>query len=388
MSLSKITEKKQEFSIEKIASAIHAEYLISSLKNKYIDPLILYRRKISKNKEKKQREDSEPDPDSFSRNKILVHQYLKPKNNENKLNLNIKNNILPIISPKNLNNNKTDKYLMTSGMFKQKEFYKQNYQKLKLGNVMNYKTNNESVYKNLYPKIESIRRFSEKYNLNLNLKFYSEEKPIIKFIRRKSVAHKDIMNYLFNKYIIQPKNNNKSNNNNEEFENSKNNENDSRLNINNKLKFKGLENKKKRFMTIDEILENNNIYKLLSNEENKDSKKAFITRIKIKKAKKEETEENIQSKSIKLKNRKRLFPYYFEKNKNIIKHDQKIFVDCLYSEINSNLDKNKIIYDPIGNAKTNFAITKEPSYKTIKKFETTIDNIIKMSQDLTISINK
>ena len=34
MSLKKITENKRDFSIEKIASAIHAENLISSLKNK------------------------------------------------------------------------------------------------------------------------------------------------------------------------------------------------------------------------------------------------------------------------------------------------------------------------------------------------------------------
>ena len=42
MLLNKNQEKNREFSIEKIATAIHAENLISSLKNKYIDPLILY----------------------------------------------------------------------------------------------------------------------------------------------------------------------------------------------------------------------------------------------------------------------------------------------------------------------------------------------------------
>ena len=89
-----------------------------------------------------------------------------------------------------------------------------------------------------------------------------------------------------------------------------------------------------------------------------------------------------------LKQRKKVFSNLIDKNKNIINHDQKIFVDCLYSDIISNIDKNKIIYNPIGNLKTNFAITKEPSYKKIKKFESVIDNIIKVQKDLTINVNK
>ena len=63
-------------------------------------------------------------------------------------------------------------------------------------------------------------------------------------------------------------------------------------------------------------------------------------------------------------------------------------MDCLYSEIISNLDKNKIIYNPICKVKTNYAITKEPSYKKIKKFETMIDNIIKTPQNLSITASQ
>ena len=102
----------------------------------------------------------------------------------------------------------------------------------------------------------------------------------------------------------------------------------------------------------------------------------------------DESKDNSKTENKMLKNKKRIFSHLIDKNKNIINHDQKIFVDCLYSDIISNIDKNKIIYNPIGNVKTNFAITKESSYKKIKKFESEIDNIIKFQKDSTITINK
>ena len=123
-------------------------------------------------------------------------------------------------------------------------------------------------------------------------------------------------------------------------------------------------------------------------DESKDNKNAFITRVKIKKIKNDESKESIKATNIDLKPRKRVLNYLSDKNKNIIKHDQNIFVDCLYSEVISNIDKNKIIYNPMGNMKTNFAITKEHSYKKIKQFETIIDNIIKIPKDVTTNENK
>ena len=382
MSLKKITENKRDFSIEKIASAIHAENLISSLKNKYIDPLILYRRKKSK---KKQRNLSEPsnNDDSFSLNKILVYSLLKPKNDEDKLDFNITKTILPIITPVNNEEKKSDKLLVTSGMFKQKEFLKNDFQKIKLGNVMNFKNKGDSIYQSLYPKIENLKKINDKYNLNLDLKFYQEEKPKIKNNKIKSVAQKNLMNYLFKKFIM----NSDQNNNIESEESSKNNENIINPTANDLFKLKESEIKKKKSFTIDEIIQKKNINKNLLKDEDKYSKNAFITRIPLKKNINEEPKENLKTTNI-LKPRKRVFSYSFDQNNNIIKHDQKVFVDCLYSEIISNLDKNKIIYNPIGKVKTNYAITKEPSYKKIKKFETMIDNIIKTPQNLSITASQ
>jgi len=381
MSLKKITENKKDFSIEKIASAIHAEYLISSLKNKYIDPLILYRRKKAKRKQRNLSESS--NEDSFSLNKMLVHKLMKPKNDEDKLDLNITKTVLPIITPSNKEEIKSNNLLITSGMFKQKEFLKNNFQKIKLGNVMNFK-NHDSIYQNLYPKIENPKKMNDKYNLNLDLKFYQEEKPKIKNSKRKSVAQKNLMNYLFKKFIM----NSEKNNNIESRESSKNNENIINPTANNLFKLNESAIKKKKCFTIDEIIQKRNINNILLKGEDNNSKNAFITRIPIKKNRNDEPNENIKKNDIILKPRKRVFSYLFDENNNIIKHDQKVFVDCLYSEIISNLDKNKIIYNPIGKVKTNYAITKEPSYKKIKKFETMIDNIIKTPKDLSITANQ
>ena len=382
MSLKKITENKRDFSIEKIASAIHAENLISSLKNKYIDPLILYRRKKAKRKQRNLSEPSNND-DSFSLNKILVYSLLKPKNDEDKLDFNITKTILPIITPVNNEEKKSDKLLVTSGMFKQKEFLKNDFQKIKLGNVMNFKNKGDSIYQSLYPKIENLKKINDKYNLNLDLKFYQEEKPKIKNNKIKSVAQKNLMNYLFKKFIM----NSDQNNNIESEESSKNNENIINPMANDLFKLKESEIKKKKSFTIDEIIQKKNINKNLLKDEDKYSKNAFITRIPLKKNIIEEPKENLKTTNI-LKPRKRVFSYSFDQNNNIIKHDQKVFVDCLYSEIISNLDKNKIIYNPIGKVKTNYAITKEPSYKKIKKFETMIDNIIKTPQNLSITASQ
>jgi len=383
MSLKKITENKRELSVETIASAIHADYLISSLKNKYIDPLFLYRRQLTKDKKKNRNEPS--NSDSFSLNKLLVHKYLITKQDEKKLEHNLNKNILPIISPLKYDNIKSNELMATSGMFKQKEYYKQNYQKLKLGNVMNFKNIDDSFYQYLYPKIENIKKINDKYNLNLDLKFMEEDKPKPKNNKRKSIAQKDLVNYLFNKYVF--RRDKDSNKNNLENNNIFNREND-KQNIENKFRLKESEIKKKNSFSIDEILEKNSINKISFKKESKDNEKSFITRLEIKKNNYDESKDNSKTENKMLKNKKRIFSHLIDKHKNIINHDQKIFVDCLYSDIISNIDKNKIIYNPIGNVKTNFAITKESSYKKIKKFESEIDNIIKFQKDSTITINK
>ena len=375
MSLKKKKEKKEEFSLEKVATAIHAEHLINSLKNKYNDPLILYRRKFANYKIKHHKTIS--DNDIFSLTNFLVSQYLKTKNDGDKINIDIKNDVLPIITPINLIDNKSKKFMVTSGMFKNKAYYKDNFQKLKLGNAMNYKNNEDSVYQYLYPKIENIQTINDKYNLDLNLSHLNEEKQN-KNNKPKSISKKkDMMNYLLKKYIFQT------------YENNKNNDdkaiNNFTLNINENV-ITPIINKRFKQKEFDNGIINNHVKK----DDFSDNGKTFITKMNNKSKNIDESKEISIKTNLNLikKPRKRIFNFLSNKNKDIIKYDQKIVVDCLYSKVNANIDEKKIIYNPLENTKTNHSITKDPSYKKIKKFEKIIDNIIKIPNNLTITADK
>ena len=362
MLLNNNKEKDREFSLEKIATAIHAENLISSLKNKYIDPLILYKRKGPKNKIKHQRTFS--NGDAFSLGKLLISKFYKSKAEEDKINQN-EEKLLPILNPKSIKVTKEFKpinFMITSGMFRNKNYYKNSFQKLKLGNIMNYKTNDDSVYKNLYPRVENIDKLNDKYNLDLNLKFLNEEKKKNINYTPKILNKKELMKYLINKYIFSPADINTN-----------------KTDITNNFQAINLKPRKTNFdkkksMTIDELIGNNN----------KNNKDTFITKIRTN----TELKENNKKTNTKKQPTKQIFSYLFNKNKDIITHDKNIYVDCLYSKVISNINEKNIIYNPCGKLKTNYAIIKEPSYQKIKKFEIKINKVIKNPKDLTIAINK
>ena len=375
MLLNKNQEKNREFSIEKIATAIHAENLISSLKNKYIDPLILYKRQVPQNKIKHQRTFS--NEDALSLGKLLISNFYKSKADEDKIILN-EEKLLPIITPKS-NKVKEEsipiKFMVTSGMFKNKNYYKNAFQKLKLRNIMNCKTNDDSINKNLYPKMENINKLNDKYNLNLNLKFLNEEKKKNVNYPPKVLNKKELMKYLINKYIFSPTDININ-----KTENSKNLE-----NINLKQRKSNFD--KKKSMTMDELVIDNNI-NIFDQNKSSNNRDTFITKIKYKTKINDELKENDKIINIKKQPSKQIFSYLFHKNKDIITHDKNIFVDCLYSKVISNIDEKNIIYNPYAKLKTNYAIIKEPSYQKIKKFEMKINRVIKNPRDLTITINK
>ena len=77
-----------------------------------------------------------------------------------------------------------------------------------------------------------------------------------------------------------------------------------------------------------------------------------------------------------------------KKIKNIINHNKKVFVDCLYSSANSNLSENKIILDSVRKNGMSISLDRDPNYKKIKRFETNIDNIVKTNKNKTIANQK
>ena len=376
MSLKKVTEKKDDFSIEKIATAIHAEDLVSSLKNKYKDPLILFRRSLPKDKRRHTKEIKNHDP--YQLNRMLFNKLLKLKLEDNKVNINNSNNILPIISPinqnikNNLKNEESEPLLVTSGMFKLNGLYMESYKKLKLGNVMNFKNNDDSIYQELYSKIDNMKKFNDKYNLNLNLNYLGKELKN-KNIKTKSVFKSSLLNYLYNIYILGSKTKSNVNSNKTINYTGNNDNNNNKADIKNKF-FKIKESSSK----IHYVDEEKNI-KVHKREEKNEEQKTFLTKLNIK---------NKNSNNIIIKPKKSLFSTLFEKNKNIINHNKKVFVDCLYSSANSNLSENKIILDSVRKNGMSISLDRDPNYKKIKIFETNIDNIVKINKNKTIATQK
>ena len=378
-------QKEREFSLEKIASAIHCGNMISSIRNKYIDPLIIRRKNLLPKIKRKIKLNGNNDP--FSLEKILYHEFLK-KNQKQKQNIenekdkgiqtrnNTVNKLLPIIPNRNdkqkLFNNKYCKYsdslLITSGMFKQKEYCKDPEQKVKLGCIINLKFNGGEQM-NMYPKIESINKINEKYNLQLDLNHLNSNSLTVK--KHKKLTKKGLMNKLFNKYAtssttgINVETLNGTNNSNKKKRRktkktfsllSRNNQNDI-------VKANTLTNSESDNITVDFVRKDSVI----------DDGNTFITKLSVDIEPKKENPDNIKQKRIKLKKLK-----LFENNKNIINYDQKVTIDCLFSRVKENIEQDKLVYNHID--KTTFELQKEPTYKKVKKFESIIDKIIKTQE--------
>lgn len=372
-----VKKQKREFSLEKIASSIRCGHLISSIRNKYKDPLIIRNKhllfqKLKSNK-KNYRQNGDEDP--FSLNKILIHKFIEQRQkdeNENNKDTQTKNNmfdkILPIIQNKQLKNYfSKDSLLVTSGMFKQKEFLRNRIQKIKLGNMINLKTNEESIINELYPKIDNINNINDKYNLQLDLNHLNNNSLKI----QRNSEQKSLNNFLFYKYITSSP----IAINIDSFSNDKN-ENRLTIKFNTNKKESSLVNSKN---CNDEVVAKNTLNECETVSNNNDcinEDNTFITKISINKKVNEKS--STIPKIYKIKNK--LKKKFLEKNKNIMNYDQKINIDCLYSNVISKLEHNKLVYKSID--KTTFEIQKEPSYKRVKKFESIIDKVIKNKSNI------
>ena len=402
MPLANITERKKqkerEFSLEKIANAIHCGNMISSIRNKYIDPLIIrHRNLLPKIKKRKLKLNKENENDPYSLNKILYHDFIKQKqeaNNSNKkennnekeketekgiqTKNNTSNKLLPIIPDKNLNNKFSkfsDSLLITSGMFKQKEYCKDPEQKVKLGVMLNLKhRDNYGMYK-LYPRIDNIEKINDRYKLQLDLKYLNFNSLTVK--KQKKYTKRGYMNILFNKYAtsstaginydslsntnstVKSKKRHKTHKKSTKSIKSRNSQHNIELVRSNSLNSNNLENN-----TID----------ILKKEYFNDDTNTFITKLSVGQEPKKEI---WKSNDIK-KNKKRLKLKQlkiFENNKNIINIDQKVYIDCLLSKVKEKIEPDKLIYEHID--KTTFELQRESSYKKVKKFESIIDKIVK-----------
>lgn len=398
MSTRNITEgkikKERAFSLEKIATAIHCQDLISSLRNKYIDPLIIRRKnqlpkKIKKNQIK----------NFYSLKKKLVNDIfeIQKQDNEREKGIQTKsslsNEILPIIPNKNLKiislNKINDKFLATSGMFKKNDFFKETSNKMKLGSMLNIRSSNDNIMKKYYQEIDNINKINEKYNLQLNFRHLDKRNSPEK---SNEMTKKFLKNYLFQKYVTSsPTGTNNINIFNDKHETQRT-ETRSRIHTpeSKESKNSNKEELNKTNSLNDSIHSlNKSIYEIFQNDDFNEDKNTFITKLKTEANNHKDKEEikviNRYNSEIKRKkNKPRLNTY--ENNKNIINHDQKVSIDLIYSNSLCKIEPNQLLYNSIN--KTNFEAQNQPSYRRIKKFEKIIDKIIKSSKKYTITINK
>jgi len=398
MSTRNITEgkikKERAFSLEKIATAIHCQDLISSLRNKYIDPLIIRRKnqlpkKIKKNQIK----------NFYSLKKKLVNDIfeIQKQDNEREKGIQTKsslsNEFLPIIPNKNLKiislNKINDKFLATSGMFKKNDFFKETSNKMKLGSMLNIRSSNDNIMKKYYQEIDNISKINEKYNLQLNFRHLDKRNSPEK---SNEMTKKFLKNYLFQKYVTSsPTGTNNINIFNDKHETQRT-ETRSRIHTpeSKESKNSNKEELNKTNSLNDSIHSlNKSISEIFQNDDFNEDKNTFITKLKTEANNHKDKEEikviNRYNSEIKRKkNIPRLNTY--ENNKNIINHDQKVSIDLIYSNSLCKIEPNQLLYNSIN--KTNFEAQNQPSYRRIKKFEKIIDKIIKSSKKYTITINK
>jgi hypothetical protein len=407
MSIYQLTEAKKknqrEFSLEKIATAIHAEKCISSLRNKYIDPLIIRRKHLLAKTKSKEFKTNDNDP--FSLNKILCHEYIKQKikkEDESEKACQTNNKLikrkLPLIvnknpqkkNPNNPNDNNSnqlpDNFLITSGMFKQKEYYKDPKKKIKLASIMNlqYNSNEERIINRFYPRIDNIKKANEVYNLQLDLKHLIERNKKEKQHQQqqtRKMSKKSLMNYLFKKYVgstddIIDKNININSRNRKHTKRRHKSRKKSLLSTKSINSENSNDEHTNKINSYNDSIDSNHntVFDNYKKDYYNEDKNTFLTKLNLSDNGRQDInglscENRPKKRNINLKNLKLL-----EMNKNIINRDQKITVDCLYSSV-TKIEPKKIFCKPID--KTTFQLQNEPSYQKVKKFESMIDKIIK-----------
>ena len=360
-------KSNRPFSIEKIAKSINCGHLINSIKYKYIDPKIKRKKEIiQRNKIPKKIQDK-LDEEMYSSPKIRYHKYKNIKqpilnslsfsesNNNNYLKKKNSEFILPlIIKNKKINEsyNKAKKednnLISTSGMMNRKRLFNLKKSKMTISallNILNDK--NEILIEKEYKSLDDIHNINEKYNINLNLKNIKEKNSnntnniYTRHKYKRKLNKNGLLAYLFNKYSAV---NNKKNYS-EKKEEKDMDENSSNLSFD---------------MGKEIAIINYNSNNSISNSGN-----TFLTKL---------TNKNDNIDINKIINRHNNLILSIKKNNHkIIDKDKNIYINCLLSNAQNELNKDKILYR--NNGKTIYELDKDFSYKRLKHFENIINKL-------------
>ena len=368
-SLSKIKKNSlniEPFSIEKIALSINCGNLITSIRNKNLDPKIKKKIKITSTPKKKIKNIQDKlDEEMYSARKIKYHKYkilkesLLSPYSARELRKNrylLKHNsefILPsIIKNKKINESYNeiqkveDGFISTSGMINRKRLNDNKVNKMSINSLMNNLIKNKNgLFNNYYKKLDNIYSINDKYNLNLNFKHNYNKRLKLK----KKLTKYGLLTNLYQKYSSVSNN------------------------INSNIKNNGSQIYRKISDNINENHSSNISFDLgkeisiINNNNNISGEmgKIFLTKLK-------RNNDNIDISKI-INRHSNLILSIKKNNNKILDKDKNIYINCLLSKVQSRLNKDKIIYKNSG--KTIYELDKELSYRRLKNFENIINKL-------------
>lgn len=371
-SLSKINKNSlniQPFSIEKIALSINCGNLITSIRNKYIDPKIKKKIEITSLPKKRIKKIQDKlDEEMYSARKIKYHRYKMLKESllspysarELRKNKSLIKHRSEFILPSIIKNKKInasyneiekveDGFISTSGMINRKRLNNNKVNKITISALINNLIKNKNgLFNNHHKKLDNIYSINDKYNLNLNLIHNYNKNKKLKLKRK--LTKTGLLTNLYQKYSSVSNN------------------------INSNIKNNGSQIYRKKSDSINDDHSSNISFDLgkeisiISNHNDNISggaSKIFLTKLK-------RNNDNIDIS--KIINRHSNLIWSIKKNNNkILDKDKNIYINCLLSKVQSQLNRDKIIYK--NNGKTIYELDKELSYRRLKNFENIINKL-------------
>ena len=306
----------------------------------------------------------------YSARKIKYHNYIErkepianslsfsePRRNNILLKKQNSDFILPlIIQNKKINESyneaklENNDFISTSGMINRKRLNKHKKNKITINALYNIIKNKKELMEDDYRSFDNIYNMNEKYNLNLNLKENNNDSYINSNGKKRKLTKNGLLAYLFHKYS--------SVNNNKVY------------------------NHKKPEEKVDKDDYSSNVSFDLgkddNNNNNSGAEQTFLTKLKI-------NNDNIDIS--KIMNRHNYLIWSIKKNNHkIIDKDKNIYINCLLSNVQNELNRDKILYK--NNGKTIYELDKELSYKRLKKFENIINKFIEKDKSYILSKKK
>ncbi len=233
-----------------------------------------------------------------------------------------------------------DDLLSISGMINSKKLNYNKINKITIHSLMHNGNKNKKLLINNYKKIDHIPYMNDKFKLNHNLKNINKKINLTKKLNKMG-----LLTRLYHKHS------------------SVGNNNSDLKHYDSQAKEDKEENEKDDCSSNNSMDLGKDLSIIINN--NNEKEKLFVTKLK-------KNNDNIDISKI-INRHSNLIMNIKKKNNNIIDKDNKIYINCLLSKVQSEINRDKIVYR--SNGKTIYELDKELSYRRIKRFEKIINKV-------------